>query len=95
MAWARDRNHGPPLERTLRLLLNGYTEDVHQLMVHLTNPIGGVHGQSIQECCSHDHILAGPCKGWMRHTFVVDGVSDGYGSSSGFGEVNGGGSLCP
>jgi hypothetical protein len=95
MARARDRNLGPPLECNLRLLLGSYAEDALQLMVHLAKPVGGWGGQSIQERYGRGHILAGPSKSQMWHTFMVDGSSNGFGLSLGFGEVDGGGSLRP
>jgi hypothetical protein len=61
--------------------------------VHLVDPVGGGSGQSIQECCDRGHVLAHPSKGWRWCIFMVDGGGDDSGSSSGFGEVNGGGSL--
>jgi hypothetical protein len=72
-----------------------YTEDVPQLMVHLVDPIGGGCGQRVQERRGRSHVLAGPSIGWTRRPFIVDGEGDGPAVSSGFGEVNGGGSLCP
>jgi hypothetical protein len=41
MVWAQDENFGLPLEQVFCLLLDGYTEDVPQLMVHLIVPVGG------------------------------------------------------
>jgi hypothetical protein len=92
---ARDRKLSPPLDQTPCLLLSGYVEDVFQLLVHLADPVGRGHGQRIQECYGHGRVLAGPSKGLRWRTLVVDGGSNGSGPSSGFGEVNGGGSLCP
>jgi hypothetical protein len=94
-AWDQRRNLGSPLEPAFHLLLNGYVEDVSKLMVHLIDPIGGGHGQSVQEHHGHDHVLAGPGKGWTQHPFMVDGEGDGPSQSSSFGEVDGGGSLHP
>jgi hypothetical protein len=88
MACAQDENLGPPMERTLRLLLSSYTEDVPQQMVHPVHPIDGGHGQSVQKHHCRGHVLAGPSKGWMWHPLVVDGGSEGPGPSSGFGEVD-------
>jgi hypothetical protein len=59
-----------------------------------SSPAGG-REQGIQERCGHSHVLAGPGKSWRWCTFVVDGGGDGSGPSSGFGEVDGDGSLCP
>jgi hypothetical protein len=54
-------------------------------MVHLANTVDGGHRKSIQERCGHGHVLAGPGKGWMQRTFMVDGGIDSSGVSSGFG----------
>jgi hypothetical protein len=64
-------------------------------MVHLANPIGGGCRQSIQESYGRGHVLVDLGKSQMWCTFMVDGDGDGFGSSSGFGEVDGGGSLHP
>jgi hypothetical protein len=82
MGWAGDRNLGPLLERAFRLLLGSYAEDVPQLTIHLVDHAGGGRGQSVQKS-----------KGWTWRPFIVDGNSDVPGPSSGFGEVDGGGSL--
>jgi hypothetical protein len=94
-ARTRDGNLSPPLEQALHLLLGAYAEDVLQLTVHLADTIGGGHAQSIQERCGHNHVLAGPGKGWMQRTLVVHGGVDGSGLCLGFGEVDGGGLLHP
>jgi hypothetical protein len=63
------------------------------LAVHLVHPTGEEHGQTIQElhCCSH--VLAGPGEVWMRRPLIIDGGSEGPGSSLGLGEVDGCGPL--
>jgi hypothetical protein len=70
-------------------------EGMGKVSKSLADPVGGGRGQSIQEHCGRDHVLAGPGKSKMWRTFMVDGSSDGSGSSSGFGEVNVGSSLHP
>jgi hypothetical protein len=49
---------------------------------------------SVQKCCGHDYVLAGPGKGGVWHTFMFDGDGDGSCLSSGFGVVDGGSPLC-
>jgi hypothetical protein len=64
-------------------------------MVHLVDPVNGGHRQSVQERRDLSHVLAGPGKGWTWHPFEVDGGGNGPGPSSGFGEVDDGGSFHP
>jgi hypothetical protein len=95
MACADDRILDLLLEQALRLLLGGYIEDVPQLMVHPVHPIGGGHMQSVEEHHCHGHVLDSPGKSWTRHPLMVDGHSDGPGTSSSLGEVNSCGQLHP
>jgi hypothetical protein len=65
------------------------------MLVHLADPTCRGHRQSIQKCCGCGYVLAGPGKGGVWRTFLVDGDGDDSCSSSGFGVVYGGGLLRP
>jgi hypothetical protein len=47
VAWARDRDLSPPLERALRLLHSGDAKDVLQLALSLVHPVSGGHKQGV------------------------------------------------
>jgi hypothetical protein len=86
MAWAHDKNLSLPQK---------LTDDVPQLMVHHIDPTGGGCGQRDQKHHGRGHVLDGPGKGWTRQPFMVDGTGDVPSLNSGFGKVDGGGSLHP
>jgi hypothetical protein len=63
-------------------------------VVHHICPVGGGHGQGVQECSCGSHVLVGPGEGRAWRPLIVDGCSDGPGPSSDLGEVDYCGPLC-